>query len=68
VSDNWQDQMTDFFDGSPTEEEALRFNLWIKSDPQNARRFVREAIVHSHWYDLLNADGPYAGKRSSGWR
>ena len=56
MSDNWQDQMTDFFDGSPTEEEALRFNQWIKSDPRNVRRFVREAIVHSHLHDLLNGE------------
>jgi hypothetical protein len=54
VSENWQDQITDFFDGSPTAEEALRFNEWLKSDPRNVRRFVREAIVHSHLHDLLN--------------
>jgi hypothetical protein len=56
VSDNWQDQITDFFDGSPTEEETLRLNAWIKSSPQNVRRFVREAIVHSHLHDLLNGE------------
>jgi hypothetical protein len=62
MSDNWQDQITDYFDGSPTQQEALRLNKWIRSDPQNVRRFVREAIVHSHWYDLLNDVGPYADK------
>ena len=56
MSDNWQDQISDFFDGSPTEEEALRFNQWIKSDPRNVRRFVREAMVHSHLHDLLNGE------------
>jgi len=56
VSDNWQDQISDFFDGSPTEEEALRLNEWIKSDPRNVRLFVREAMVHSHLHDLLNGE------------
>jgi len=56
MSDNWQDLITDFFDGSPTEEQVQRFNEWIKSDPRNARRFVREAIVHSHLHDLLNGE------------
>jgi len=56
VSDNWQDQVTDFFDGSSTDEELLRLNQWIKSDPQNVRRFVREAIVHSYLHDLLSGE------------
>ena len=56
MSDDWQDLITDFFDGLPTEEEARHFNAWIKSDPRNARRFVREAIVHSHLHDLLNGE------------
>jgi hypothetical protein len=68
VSDKWHDLMTDFFDGSPTEEESLRLNEWLKSDPRNVRRFVREAIVHSHLHDLLNGEEairPAADERSA---
>jgi hypothetical protein len=68
MSDNWLDRITDFFDGSPTEKQSLRLHQWIKSDPQNARRFVREAIVHSHLHDLLNGEEPYADKWMSRWR
>jgi hypothetical protein len=50
------DQVSDFLDGSPTKEEALRLNEWIKSDPRNVRRFVREAIIHSHLHDLLKGE------------
>ena len=44
----WADHITDFLDGSPSEEEAAQLNEWIKQSPANVRRFVREAIVHSH--------------------
>jgi hypothetical protein len=54
VNDDWLDQITDFFDGSPTAQETLHLNNWIKADPRNVRRFVREVIVHSCLYDLLN--------------
>ena len=64
MSDDWQDLITDFFDGSPTEEEVQRLNEWIKSDPRNARRFVRESIVHSHLHDLLKAQEAMNGGRS----
>ena len=64
MSDDWQDQITDFFDGSPSEEEVLRFNEWIKSDPGNVRRFVREAMVHSHLHDLMKAEEAMNGGRS----
>ena len=64
MSDHWQNQISDFFDGSPSDEKRLRLNEWIKSDPHNVRRFVREAMVHSHLHDLMKAQEAINGGRS----
>jgi hypothetical protein len=56
VSDSWSDQITDFFDGSPSKEDAARFNEWIKADPRNVLRFIREAVIHSQLHDLINGE------------
>ena len=64
MSDHWQNRIADFLDGSPSEEERVRLNEWIKSDPRNVRRFVREAMVHSHLHDLMKAEEAMNGGRS----
>ena len=64
MRDNWENRITDFFDGRPTEKQVLRLNEWIKSDPRNVRRFVREAMVHSHLHDLMKAEEAMNGGRS----
>ncbi len=61
MNDQWNDLISAVLDGSPSPEVAAQVNAWIKEDPANVRRFVRDAILHSHLRDML--DGAEAFRR-----
>jgi len=48
------DLVDSYFDRALAPAEATQLNAWIKADPANARRFAREAQIHSLLHDVLS--------------